>query len=172
MTPARPGTAAGSEPFLADALRGLRDVPKSLPCKYFYDERGSRLFDRICEVEEYYPTRTESAIMRDRAPEMAEALGRDCVLVEYGSGSSLKTRILLDSMRAIAAYVPLDISREHLGRSARRLAAAYPRLNIHPVCADYTRPFRLPDFGGADARWAVFFPGSTIGNFEPDEAAR
>jgi dimethylhistidine N-methyltransferase len=161
---------AGTDRFREDVLNGLLGTPKSLPCKYFYDARGSQLFDRICELEEYYPTRTESAIMRAHAGEMSEVLGRDAVLVEYGSGSSTKTRILLDHAPSLAAYVPLDISREHLSRSAARLAEAYPRLNIQPVCADYTRPFRLPSFGGKDARWAVYFPGSTIGNFHPEDA--
>lgn len=157
--------------FRADVLGGLLSTPKTLPCKYFYDARGSLLFDRICELEEYYPTRTEAAIMKAHATEMADAIGRGSVLVEYGSGSSTKTRILLDHLPDLAAYVPLDISRRHLDRSARKLAEAYPRLNIQPVCADYTQPFRLPDFGGKDSRWAVYFPGSTIGNFHPDMAA-
>ncbi|HEY3268475.1 MAG TPA: L-histidine N(alpha)-methyltransferase [Armatimonadota bacterium] len=153
-----------------DVLNGLSATPKTLPSKYFYDAAGSRLFDAICRLNEYYPTRTETAIMESRAAEMAECIGPGAVLVEYGSGSSTKTRILLDRLPDLAAYVPLDISRDHLRRSADRLAGEYPGLPVHPVCADYTAPFRLPAFEQANARWAVYFPGSTIGNFHPNEA--
>lgn len=161
-----------TERFLDDVLHGLSLAPKTLPCKYFYDETGSRLFDEICRLDEYYPTRTETAIMQSHAGEMAALLGRDVVLVEYGSGSSTKSRILLDSLPDLAAYVPIDISREHLCRSADCLACEYAGLPIHPVCADYTAPFRLPTFGREDARWSVYFPGSTIGNFHQPEAVR
>jgi dimethylhistidine N-methyltransferase len=159
-----------TERFREDVLHGLSLVPKTLPCKYFYDAVGSRLFDDICRLEEYYPTRTETALMEAHAAEMAADLGENAVLVEYGSGSSTKTRILLDHLPRATAYVPIDISREHLCRSAECLAAEYPGLAVHPVCADYTAPFRLPAFGASDAPWAVYFPGSTIGNFHPDEA--
>src|SRR5438445_13778812 len=104
--------ATETERFRADVLRGLRRPAKELPCKYFYDETGSRLFEQICELEEYYLTRTELAIMRKHADEMAELLGPDCLLVEYGSGSSVKTRLLLDRLKGVTAYVPLDVSRE------------------------------------------------------------
>src|SRR5262249_31540850 len=109
--------AAATEQFLADVLRGLRRPAKELPCKYFYDEAGSRLFEDICGLEEYYLTRTELAIMRRDAGEMASLLGPDCLLIELGSGSSLKTRLLLDRLQRPAGYVPVDVSREHLLRS-------------------------------------------------------
>jgi L-histidine Nalpha-methyltransferase len=159
------------ERFLADVLDGLGASPKTLPCKYFYDARGSALFDRICTLPEYYPTRTELAILRRHAAAMAEAIGPRCLLVEYGSGSSTKTRLLLDRLEAPAAYVPVDISREHLLQSAAALAAHYPHLAVIPVCADFTQPFALPDVPGAD-RVVGYFPGSTIGNFAPAEATK
>src|SRR5262249_33305880 len=139
-----PSSAAACGEFLRDVLDGLSRAPKELPCKYFYDARGSALFDRICELEEYYPTRCEAEGLRRHAGEMAELFGPRCVLVEYGSGSSRKTRLLLDRLRDPAAYVPVDISAEHLLASARRLAARYPGLVIRPVAADFTRPFTLP----------------------------
>lgn len=156
-------------PFRDDVLLGLNRRPKSIPSKYFYDERGSALFDRICELPEYYLTRTELAIMRQYANEMAQAVGPNCVLVEYGSGSSVKTPILLEALREPAGYVPVDISRDHLYASANRLARRFPNLDINPVWADFTQPFELPDIRGERA--VVYFPGSTIGNFTPDEAA-
>jgi L-histidine N-alpha-methyltransferase len=159
------------ERFLADVLHGLAQHPKTLPCKYFYDERGSALFDRICTLPEYYPTRTELGILRRHAGAMAAALGPRCLLVEYGSGSSTKTRLLLDRLVAPAAYVPVDISREHLVYSAEALAAHYPHLRVVPVCADFTQPFALPELAGAD-RVVGYFPGSTIGNFAPAEARK
>ena len=157
------------EAFGDEVRRGLAQTRKTLPCKYFYDEAGSLLFDRICELDEYYLTRTELGILRRLAPRMAAALGLRCTLIEYGSGSSLKTRVLLNAMRDLTAYVPIDISRPHLLAAARRLRGEYPSLQILPVCADYTAPFDLPDCNAA--RRCVFFPGSTIGNFEPDAAA-
>jgi dimethylhistidine N-methyltransferase len=155
--------------FRAEVLRGLRQARKQIPCKYFYDQRGSQLFDRICELPEYYPTRTELGIMSRHAGEMAEAMGPRCRIVEYGSGSSTKTHVLLAHAQDPHSYVPLDISREHLLEAAARLAARFPGLNIQPVCADYTSPFTLPDGDGA-ARTIIYFPGSTIGNFEPHDA--
>jgi dimethylhistidine N-methyltransferase len=159
-----------ADTFRADVLRGLRRPAKELPCKYFYDEEGSRLFEQICELEEYYLTRTELAIMHRHAGEMADRLGPDCLLVEYGSGSSLKTRLLLDRLPAVAAYVPLDVSCEHLLRSARRLAARYPGLEVLPLCADFTADFSLPAPARPPARRVVYFPGSTLGNFGPPAA--
>ncbi len=164
-----PSSAAASGEFLRDVLDGLSRAPKELPCKYFYDARGSALFDRICELEEYYPTRCEAEVLRRHAAEMAELFGPRCVLVEYGSGSSRKTRLLLDRLRDPAAYVPVDISAEHLLASARRLARRYPGLVIRPVAADFTRPFALPPLPAASRR-VVFFSGSTVGNFHPPEA--
>ena len=156
--------------FLAEVVAGLRAEDKRLPCKYFYDERGSQLFDRICELPEYYPTRTERSIMQRSAEEMADALGADVLLVEFGSGSSLKTRLLLDVLEEPVAYVPVDISREHLVRSSEALAADYPGLEVLPVCADFTEPFALPESARRPNRRAVYFPGSTIGNFTRERA--
>jgi dimethylhistidine N-methyltransferase len=164
--------AAVQAGFLQEVVRGLQQPQKSLPCKLFYDERGSRLFDRITELDEYYPTRTELAIMEQHVGEMTTLLGSGCLLVEYGSGSSTKTRLLLDRLEAPAGYVPIDISAEHLARSAAALTAEYPHLEVLPVCADYTRPFDLPTPSRPAARSAVYFPGSTIGNFEPEAARR
>ncbi|BDI29158.1 dimethylhistidine N-methyltransferase [Capsulimonas corticalis] len=156
--------------FYAEVIAGLTMPVKTLPCKYFYDERGSQLFDEICELDEYYPTRTEAAIMERCAAEMAALLGPDCRLVEYGSGSSTKTRILLDSAPHLAAYVPVDISRVHLQKTAEGLRRRYPRLEILPVCADYTASFTLPEPSGPVSRTVAYFPGSTIGNFHPRQA--
>lgn len=161
--------APAPDDFRSQVLHGLRQTRKQLPCKFFYDQRGSLLFDRICELDEYYLTRTELEILRRSAGEMATAVGPDCLLVEYGSGSSLKTGLLLDRLHNPAGYVPLDISREHLLEAAGRIAERYPALCVLPVCADYTRPFAVPHFDGA-ARTVVYFPGSTIGNFEPHDA--
>lgn len=165
---------AGRSQFLLDAWRGLGSPTPSLPCKYFYDARGSRLFDRICELPEYYVTRTEAAIMQRHADEMAACIGAGSLLAEYGSGSSLKTRLLLDALEhqnlRPAAYVPLDISRRHLESTAHKLRREYPSLQVLPVAADYTHPFELPRVDRA-ARTVAYFPGSTLGNFEPGEAA-
>lgn len=156
--------------FRRDVLLGLRRRPRSLPCKHFYDQRGSQLFDQICALDEYYPTRTELAIMRTHAREMAARVGRECILVEYGSGSSLKTRVLLEQLVKPAAYVPVDISLQHLQNSAARLAEHFPDVPVYPVCADFTRPFRLPKIEEPFNRIVVYFPGSTIGNFAPVDA--
>lgn len=152
-------------------LNGLRQPQKTLPAIYFYDERGSQLFDRITELPEYYPTRTEISIMRARAPEIRDLIGERALIVELGSGSSLKTRLLLEALRDPAAYVPVDISRDHLLLAARRLAAEYPDIEVLPVCADFSEPFDLPRPRGAEpARNVVYFPGSTIGNFHHEES--
>lgn len=156
--------------FRAEVLTGLQSFEKTLPCKYFYDRRGSQLFDRICDLPEYYPTRTEAGIMRDHVGEMAALFCPDCLLIEYGSGSSTKTRILLDHLPHLAGYVPMDISREHLHRTAAGLADAYPHLDILPLCADYTAAFDLPAARRPVRSRAVYFPGSTIGNFHRDLA--
>lgn len=170
MPPALLDCAPDRATFRAEVLTGLQSFEKSLPCKYFYDRRGSQLFDLICDLPEYYPTRTEAGIMRDHAEEMAALFGPDCLLIEYGSGSSTKTRILLDHRPHLAGYVPMDISREHLYHTAAGLAAAYPHLDILPLCADYTAPFDLPAARRPVRSRAVYFPGSTIGNFHPDQA--
>ncbi len=156
--------------FRAELVDGLGRDPKSIPSKYFYDEQGSALFDRICQLEEYYPTRTELAILREHAGAMAARLGPECLLVEYGSGSSIKTRLLLEALEEPAGYVPVDISREHLARSAGVLDARHPGLEVLPVCADYTGDYSLPQPSGAVRRVGIYFPGSTIGNFTPPQA--
>jgi len=155
-----------------EVLRGLRSPQKELPCKLFYDEVGSDLFEQITQLDEYYPTRTEAGIMRQAGAEIAARLGTDVLLIEYGSGSSTKTRILLDHLVRPAGYVPIDISREQLQRSADNLAHAYPRLKVEPVCADFTAPFDLPRLGGKTARRVAYYPGSTLGNFVPEDARR
>lgn len=168
--------ASGAEPDLAtfrdDVMNGLSRKQKQIPCKYFYDERGSQLFDAICELEDYYLTRSELAIMERFAPEMGERIGPGAMLVEYGSGSGTKTRILLDHLPKPAAYVPVDISREHLYRSAGRIAADHPGIEVLPACADFTQSFALPIASRAPSHAAVYFPGSTIGNFTPEGARR
>lgn len=160
-----------TETFFNDVVAGLSEFPRTLPCKYFYDERGSQLFNEICELDEYYLTRAELAIMERSASEMAAQIGPGVMLVEYGSGSSIKTRLLLDQLCEPAAYVPVDISREHLQMTADDLAISYPQIEVLPVCADFTEAFSLPSPSVDATHVAVYFPGSTIGNFEP-EAAR
>jgi L-histidine N-alpha-methyltransferase len=158
--------------FRAAVLQGLGSTPKTLPCRFFYDAEGSRLFDRICELPEYYPTRTECALLAARAAEIAALVGPHAGLIEFGSGAGVKIRLLLAALRYPAAYVPVDISRGHLLAAAASLAADYPDLRIAPVCADYTHRFALPHLPGSRPRRLVgFFPGSTIGNFTPSEAA-
>jgi L-histidine Nalpha-methyltransferase len=158
--------------FREEVLCGLGKPQKELPSKFFYDEQGSQLFEQICALDEYYPTRIELGIMRDHAGEMAAVLGQQCLLVEYGSGSSTKTRLLLDHLLQPAAYVPIDISKEHLIQAAMALAAAYPELEVLPVCADYTTDFELPMPTAPAARRVVYYPGSTIGNFDREPALR
>jgi L-histidine Nalpha-methyltransferase len=158
----------------AEVLHGLTTVPKTLPPKLFYDAAGAALFERITELPEYYVTRAELQVMRACAHEIAALAGEHCALIEYGSGAGVKVRLLLDAFafanHPLAAYVPIDISREQLAEVASRIAAEYPTLPVHPVCADYTSPLRLPDLPQR-ARRVAFFPGSTIGNFHPTEAA-
>jgi len=157
----------GQDRFLAEVLSGLRKSQKELPSKYFYDEQGSCLFDRICTLDEYYIPRAEATIMETYIEEMVDLLGPSVLLIEYGSGSSAKTRILLDHLRELAAYVPIDICREQLLRATRELVSAYSGLEVLPVCADYTCGFELPVPRRPSERKVVYFPGSTIGNFDP-----
>jgi dimethylhistidine N-methyltransferase len=168
-TPAR---STGLDRFRADVLRGLGRPKKDIPCKYLYDDRGSALFDEICELEEYYLTRTELAILNRHVAEMAETIGPDCELIELGSGSGLKTRLLLEHLLEPRAYFPVDISVEPLTRSASTLSRRFPALEIIPVCDDFTHDFDLPATGPHPARRVVYFPGSTIGNFSPTAAQR
>jgi dimethylhistidine N-methyltransferase len=163
--------APSADEVRAEAMAGLSGRQKMLPCKLFYDERGSKLFDEICHLPEYYPTRTELRIMRDYAAEMAVEIGPRPLIVEYGSGSSVKTRVLLDQMPDAEAYIPIDISGEHLLNAARGLQDRYPALSVLPVCADYTRPLTLAHIPKNDSsRNVAYFPGSTIGNLEPAAA--
>ncbi len=156
--------------FLNEVIHGLSQPNKQLNCKYFYDEQGSKLFDQICELDEYYLTRTEIAIMQKHASEMAEQLGREIALVEFGSGSSVKTRVLLDHLCEPSAYMPLDISEEHLLKTTVQLRNAYPAIEIIPIIADFTQGFTLPATKRPYSHAAVYFPGSTIGNFTPAQA--
>ena len=159
-----------SESFLHDVINGLSGVQKSIPPKYFYDEVGSGLFDQICDLEEYYPTRTEMGIMEENIDEIAQQIGSEALLVEYGSGSSLKTRILLEHLHKLAGYIPIDISKEHLYQSAESLSKDFPHIPVHPVHADYSTPVILPVDRRDYKRTVFFFPGSTIGNFNPEDA--
>ncbi|KLU04171.1 ABC transporter ATP-binding protein [Rhodopirellula islandica] len=151
--------------------RGFFSDPPSLPSKYFYDQAGSVLFDEICELDEYYPTRTEASIMGASVDAMVDAIGPAGRLIEYGSGSSLKTRLLLEHVHADVTYVPVDISSDYLTEVAEGLRLEFPRRRIAPIAADFTRPFQLPSSGAGRARDVVYFPGSTIGNFRPSFAA-
>ncbi len=154
----------------AEALAGLRSAEKSLPCKYFYDALGARLFEVITELPEYYPTRTELGIMTRSAKEIANTIGSHATLVEFGSGVGLKTRKLLDALIDPAGCVIIDISRGALEASAAELGDRYEGMEVIAVCADYTQPLRLPRPHRPSARTVAFFPGSTIGNFTHDEA--
>jgi dimethylhistidine N-methyltransferase len=157
--------------FEADVVEGLSRTPKRLPAKYFYDEIGSRLFERITDLPEYYPTRTEISILRNRGADIAKFVPEGSALVEFGSGSSRKARVLLRSLPKLAAYVPVDISAEFIEREAAELRPDFPGLEVLPVVADICFPFELPEEAKAAPVRVGFFPGSTIGNFEPHEAA-
>lgn len=154
----------------SDVLTGLKSPRKWISSMYFYDERGSKLFDRITTLDEYYPTRTERGILQRFGGEMAAALGPELLLIEPGSGSSEKVRLLLDRLARPVAYVPVEISRAHLLRAAEAINAEYPELEVLPVCADFSQPHEIPVPARPARRRAVFFPGSTIGNFEPPDA--
>ena len=161
-----------TDTFLEDVLQGLQKTSKELPSKYFYDNVGSQLFEQICALSEYYPTRTELGIMQEHMDEIVELLGKNCLLIEYGSGSSTKTRKLLDALQQPAGYVPIDISKEHLLNAAISLAMAYPDLEVLPVCTDYTSTFEIPAPPVPDLHKVGYYPGSTIGNFDPEPARR
>lgn len=158
------------EEFARAVRAGLSEFPPTLPCRFLYDRRGSQLFDRICELPEYYPTRIELQILERHIGEIAAFAGAGCLLAELGSGSSTKTRLLLDHLVQPEAYVPIDISRSQLEQSAAALLRDYPSLDVRPLCADYARELILPR-SEAGGRTTLFYPGSTIGNFERDEAA-
>jgi dimethylhistidine N-methyltransferase len=164
----RPETADLQE-FRRAVLAGLSRQPRAIPAKFLYDARGSALFDEICELPEYYLTRTETAILRERAHDIARLAGSGVALVEFGSGSSVKSRLLLDAMPDLAVYAPIDISRQHLHEQAALLRRDYPKLPVEPVFGDYMALRALPGLA-KDAPRLGFFPGSTIGNLEPEEA--
>ena len=168
ITPA--AAAAAKENFRDEVLRGLSETPRKLPCKFFYDEHGAQLFQKICELPEYYITRTEIEILRLHGAEMAKALGPQIELIGLGTGAGTKTRILLEELREPAVYVPIDISKEQLEKSCARFRKMFPALQILPVAADYLEPFELPLPRKLSSRSVIYFPGSTIGNFEPDSA--
>lgn len=166
-SPVERGRRIESE-FANAVLAGLRHHQKELPCKYFYDDEGSRLFDLICELPEYYPTRTETKLLRDKAGDIAHAIGADVELIEFGAGSLAKAGIVLDALKNPRAYVPIDISGDYLRQMAAKLERAFPQVPVYPVVADFTKPLKLVSTG---ARRVGFFPGSTIGNFTRVEAA-
>jgi dimethylhistidine N-methyltransferase len=166
----RDATAPAPAAFALDVVAGLSAMPKTLPPKYFYDTAGSQLFEEITQQPEYYPTRTEQKILGDNAAAIAALIPKGAALVEFGAGSATKVRILLEAAPQIAAYVPVDISAEFLGDEAARLERDIPRVDVHAVAADFTQAFALP--AAVHERPRVgFFPGSTIGNFDPHEAA-
>lgn len=170
-------TATALEPgvdsdFARELLAGLARRPRSIAPKFFYDAAGSALFDRICELPEYYPTRTELALLEARAPEIARCIGADAEIVEFGAGASRKVRMLLDALERPRRFVPIDISGEHLLEAVAALRADYPALEVRPIAADFMRPLELPTVAADGARRVGFFPGSSIGNFTPDEAMR
>ena len=173
VTPASSPDAAASaarRDFETALREGLRREPRQIAPKYFYDQRGSALFDLICELPEYYPTRTEFAILRRHAGEMAECIGAQAELVEFGAGSLQKIRLLLGALREPARLVAIDISAEHLQAEAQRLAAEHPGLRVLPLAGDFSGELQLPAPLAGAARRVGFFPGSSIGNFTPAEA--
>lgn len=159
------------EAMLQEVLLGMKKSQKSIPSKYFYDERGSKLFDEITELDEYYPTRTERKILEDNLDEMSLYLGEKLILIEPGSGSSEKTKILLSGLQSISTYIPIDISGDYLGKVAEGLRKEYPNIEIEPLATDYTIPFELPEIQ-ENTRKIIFFPGSTIGNFKEETVNR
>lgn len=162
------GSSSRSE-FETDVIAGLSREAKSIPPKYFYDVEGSRLFDEITRLPEYYPTRTETGILQAHARDLNGIVPQGAALVEFGSGACIKVQILFDNVPAIASYLPVDISGDFLKDQAEKISASYPHLSVHPVAADFTKPFSLPpEF--AKMPKTGFFPGSTIGNFEPHDA--
>lgn len=156
--------------FLDQAIAGLSSSPRTLPSKFFYDEQGSNLFQEICELPEYYVTRTETEILRQYGTEIAESIGENAELVGFGTGAGVKTRMLLGHLQNPIAYVPVDISKQRLTESAEALSREMPDLEILPVCADYLQPFEMPTPSRVPAHIAVYFPGSTIGNMQPEVA--
>lgn len=159
--------------FRDAVLEGLAQRQKRIPCRFLYDARGSDLFEAICETPEYYPTRTEIAILRERAAEIATLIGPDATLIEYGSGAGQKVKLLLEAMERPRAYAGIEVSREILTRATDDLALAWPKLDVVAICADFLTPISLPpSLRRGEGRRVAFFPGSSIGNFTPVEATR
>ena len=169
MQPASEVPGATSD-LLSDVIAGLSSDPRALPCKYFYDERGAALFQKMCELPEYYITRTEIDILDRHRAEIASQIGSNVELIGLGTGAGTKTRILIEALNKPAAYIPVDISEKQLRKSTARFQKVFPNLEILPVCADYLQPVVLPSPRHKPTRNVVYFPGSTIGNFEPREA--
>jgi dimethylhistidine N-methyltransferase len=172
LTALQPASAAppATSDLLSDVIAGLSSDPRALPCKYFYDERGAALFQKICELPEYYVTRTELDILSRHHAEIAAQIGPNVELIGLGTGAGTKTRILIKALEKPAAYIPVDISEKQLRKSTASFQKIFPKLEILPVCADYLQPVVLPSPRHKPARNVVYFPGSTIGNFEPNEA--
>jgi dimethylhistidine N-methyltransferase len=162
-------TALVVDTFKSEVIAGLRESPKRIPSKFFYDERGSQLFEAITELDEYYLTRTEISILIKYLPEMAARIGPGATIIEFGTGAGVKTKMLLDALQEPRTYIPIDISREQLALASDELAKHFPDLEIHPIFADYTSEISLPVISNG-GKIVVFFPGSTIGNFTPEEA--
>ena len=162
---------ATKENFRDEVLDGLSKSPRQLPYKFFYDQRGAQLFQEICDLPEYYITRTEIEILRLHGADMAKALGPQVELIGLGTGAGTKTRILLEELHNPAVYVPIDISKEQLEKSSARFREMFPTLQVLPVCVDYLEPFELPLPRRLSSRSVIYFPGSTIGNFEPETAS-
>ncbi len=184
LSPTAAKTKSSNDNFRQDVIAGLQQPQKQIPCKYLYDKRGSKLFDQICLLEEYYVSRSETEIMQCHIGEITAALGERVRLIEFGSGSSLKTQLLLDHLPEAVAYIPVDISENHLLGTAARLQAHYPHLAVLPVVADFTQPFALPQVNHAAQRrpskpidsqqitTTVYFPGSTIGNYSREQSTK
>jgi L-histidine Nalpha-methyltransferase len=164
------GVPPATSDLLSDVIAGLSSDPRTLPCKYFYDERGAALFQKICELPEYYVTRTELDILDRHRAEIASQLGPNIELIGLGTGAGTKTRILVETLEKPAAYIPVDISEKQLRKSSALFRKIFPHLEVLPVCADYLQAVVLPSPRHKAARNVVYFPGSTIGNFEPNEA--
>ena len=155
------------EMMRADVLRGLARDPKVLPSQYLYDERGAQLFERICETAEYYLTRTEIAILRENMDAIADRIGPGALVIEPGSGSGIKTQLLLENLEEPAGYVPIDVAKQQLVEFSAQMNRRFPDLAVTPVCADFTGDYELPPCAQAGDKRVAYFPGSTIGNFVP-----
>jgi len=158
--------------LLNEMFKGLGESPKRISSKYFYDKKGSELFDKICELEEYYLTRTEWSILKNNIECIVECFDYNSLLVEFGSGSSTKTRLLLQNISNLGGYIPIDISKNHLNEAVSKLENEFPELEIHPIAADYTLPLELPEIHDEAEQRIIFFPGSTLGNFTKSESRK